>query len=184
MLDTMEPPLPPGEVNEQLQLYKKVFLIYPLTPAVSLEAVRALEEHSFWSVDAQIWTTAKLNQVPTVLSEDVPVRVAVEGVTFDNPPAEEFDLGELSSEEPSIAPDNPSDQRGGESLRLSWGSKRCLMLEKDIGTAIARVIRLWRALDADGSSCADGPFARTLPTRTPSFVDRARSPMERSLKSA
>jgi predicted nucleic acid-binding protein len=61
MLDTMEPPLPPGVVYEQLQLYKKVFPIYPLTPAVSLEALRAVEEHSFRSFDAQIWATAKLN---------------------------------------------------------------------------------------------------------------------------
>jgi hypothetical protein len=61
MLDTMEPPLPPGEVCEQLQLYKKVFPVYPPTPAVFLEAVRAVEEHSFRSVDAQIWATAKLN---------------------------------------------------------------------------------------------------------------------------
>ena len=80
MLDTMEPPLPPGEVYEQLQLYKKVFPVYPLTPAVSLEAVRAVEEHRFRSVDAQIWATAKLNQVPIVLNEDVPIGATVEGV--------------------------------------------------------------------------------------------------------
>jgi predicted nucleic acid-binding protein len=61
MLDTMEPPLPPGVVYEQLQLYKKVFPIYPLTPAVSQEALRAVEEHSFRSFDAQICATAKLN---------------------------------------------------------------------------------------------------------------------------
>ena len=95
MLYKMEPPLPPGEVYEQLQLYKKVFPIYPLTPAVSLEAVRAVEEHSFRYFDAQIWATAKLNQVPIVLSEDFPVGATVEGVTFENPLAEEFDLGEL-----------------------------------------------------------------------------------------
>jgi len=95
MLYKMEPPLPPGEVYEQLQLYKKVFPPYSLTPAVSLEAVRAVKEHSFRFFDAQIWATAKLNQVPVVLSEDFPVGVTVEGVTFENPLAEEFDLSEL-----------------------------------------------------------------------------------------
>lgn len=100
MLYKMEPPLPPEEVYEQIQLYKEVFPIYPLTPAVSLEAVRAVEEHSFCSFDAQIWATAKLNQVPIVLnedflSEDFPVGATVEGVTFENPLAEEFDLSAL-----------------------------------------------------------------------------------------
>ena len=95
MLNKMEPPLPPEEVYEQLQLYKKVFPTYPLTPAVSLEAVRAVKEHSFRHFDAQIWATAKLNQVPVVLSEDFPVGATVEGVSFENPLAEEFDLTEL-----------------------------------------------------------------------------------------
>jgi predicted nucleic acid-binding protein len=62
---------------------------------VSLEAVRATDEHSFRFFDAQIWACAKLNQVPVVLSEDVPVGATVEGVTFENPLAEEFDLTEL-----------------------------------------------------------------------------------------
>jgi len=92
MLYKMEPPLPPEEVYEQIQLHKKVFPTYPLTPAVSLEAVRAVEEHSFRFFDAQIWATAKLNQVPIVLSEDFPVGATVEGVTFENPLAEDYDL--------------------------------------------------------------------------------------------
>jgi len=95
MLYKMEPPLSPEEVYEQIQLYKKIFPTYPLTPAVSLEAVRAVEEHSFRFFDAQIWASAKLNQVPVVLSEDFPVGATVEGVTFENPLAEEFDLAEL-----------------------------------------------------------------------------------------
>jgi predicted nucleic acid-binding protein len=95
MLYTMEPPLPPDAIYEQVQLYKKVFPVYPLTPAVSLEAVRAVKEHSFRYFDAQIWATAKLNQIPVVLSEDFAVGATVEGVTFENPLAEEFDLTDL-----------------------------------------------------------------------------------------
>jgi predicted nucleic acid-binding protein len=37
----------------------------------------------FW--DAQIWATAKLNQIPQVLSEDFQHGRAVEGVEFVNP---------------------------------------------------------------------------------------------------
>lgn len=95
MLYKMKPPLPPEEVHEYLQLYKKTFPIYPLTPAVSLEATRGVEEHSFRYFDAQIWAAAKLNQIPVVLSEDFPVGATVEGVTFENPLDEEYDLGGL-----------------------------------------------------------------------------------------
>jgi len=40
MLYKMEPRLSPGDVYEQLQLYKQIFPVYPLTSAVSREAVR------------------------------------------------------------------------------------------------------------------------------------------------
>ena len=33
MLYKLEPPLPPEEVYEHIQLYKKVFPTYPLTPS-------------------------------------------------------------------------------------------------------------------------------------------------------
>jgi len=37
----------------------------------------------FW--DAQIWATAKLNQIPKILSEDFQHGRAIEGVVFVNP---------------------------------------------------------------------------------------------------
>lgn len=95
MLYKMTPPLSPDDVYNHLQLYKQVFPTYPLTPAVSLEAVRAVKEHSFRYFDAQIWACAKLNQVPTLLSEDFPVGATVEGVSFENPLADDFDLAAL-----------------------------------------------------------------------------------------
>lgn len=95
MLYKMEPPLPPGDVYTQMELYKRVFPIFPLTASVSLEAARGTEAHSFRFFDAQIWAVAKLNQVPVVLSEDFPVGSTVEGVTFENPLDETFDLADL-----------------------------------------------------------------------------------------
>ena len=95
MLYKMEPRLSPVDVSEQLHLCKQIFPIYPLTSAVSLEAVRSVEEHSFRYFDAQIWACAKLNQVPMILSEYFPVGATVEGVTFENPLAESFDLSDL-----------------------------------------------------------------------------------------
>lgn len=95
MLYKMKPRLPPDEIYEQIHLYRQVFPIYPLTAAVSLEAVRGVRDHSFRFFDAQIWACAKLNQVPVVLSEDFPVSATVEGVTFENPLDETFELSSL-----------------------------------------------------------------------------------------
>jgi predicted nucleic acid-binding protein len=38
---------------------------------------------AYW--DAQIWATAKLNQIPTILSEDFQHKRRIEGVEFRNP---------------------------------------------------------------------------------------------------
>lgn len=94
-LYTLEPPLAPDEVAEQIELYREVFPILPLTPVVVQEAVRGVRDHSFSYFDAQIWATAKLNQAPAVLSEDFPVGATVEGVTFINPLAEDTDPADL-----------------------------------------------------------------------------------------
>ncbi len=38
---------------------------------------------SFW--DAQVWATAKLNQIPVVLSQDFASGSVIEGVQSENP---------------------------------------------------------------------------------------------------
>jgi predicted nucleic acid-binding protein len=42
--------------------------------------------------DAQIWASARLNQIPTVFSEDFASGSTVEGVTFINPFDKDFKL--------------------------------------------------------------------------------------------
>ncbi len=91
----LEPPLSPDEVNEQVELYREVFPVLPLTSSMILEAIRGVRDHSFSYFDAQIWAAAKLNQVPVVLSEDFPVGATIEGVTFVNPLSDEVDLADL-----------------------------------------------------------------------------------------
>jgi len=56
-----------------------------VTRPIVLEAGLGCGRHqlSFW--DAQIWATAKLNQIPTVLSEDFTHGQRIEGVAFLNP---------------------------------------------------------------------------------------------------
>ena len=50
---------------------------------------------SYW--DAQLWATARLNQVDLVLSEDFQDGRVLHGVRFVNPFAPSFDLAALVS---------------------------------------------------------------------------------------
>ncbi len=61
------------------------FRVHDLTLAIVLEASRGVRLHglSYW--DAQIWASAKLNQVPVILTEDTPSASVIEGVLFLNP---------------------------------------------------------------------------------------------------
>ena len=88
----LRPPVPADDVYRQVGLYERAFPVYPLTPAVVLEAVRGVRDHGFPYYDAQVWAAAKLNQVPVVLSEDFASGSTVEGVTFVDPFGEGFDV--------------------------------------------------------------------------------------------
>lgn len=87
--------VPPDRVYRQVERYEKLFPVYPLTAAVILEAVRGVRDHQLAYYDAQIWAVAKLNQMPTVLSEDFNSGASLEGVTFLNPLEASFDLASL-----------------------------------------------------------------------------------------
>ena len=91
----LKPPVPADDVYRQVGLYERTFPVYPLTPAVVLEAVRGVRDHQLPYYDAQIWAAAKLNQVPVVLSEDFATGSTVEGVTFVDPFAEGFEVETL-----------------------------------------------------------------------------------------
>jgi len=56
-----------------------------LTSLVVLEAVRGARDHhlSYW--DSLVWATAKMNQVPAVLSDVFSHNSVIEGVRFTNP---------------------------------------------------------------------------------------------------
>ena len=88
--------LPPPRARQALEHFARSFQVFPITPQIVLEAGLAVEEHhvSFW--DAQIWATAKLNQVPVVLSEDLQGWEFLEGVQFVDPLPESFDLSLLT----------------------------------------------------------------------------------------
>jgi predicted nucleic acid-binding protein len=85
------PRLSVAEAEREVERFIGSWRILPLTPPVVLEAARGVRVHhlSFW--DAQLWATARLNQVPTIFSGDFGART-VEGVRFVNPFAAGFDL--------------------------------------------------------------------------------------------
>jgi predicted nucleic acid-binding protein len=63
-----------------------------VTRLIVLEAVRGVRQHRLSYYDAQIWATARLNQVPTIFTEDFEDGCRLEGVQFVNPLASGFDL--------------------------------------------------------------------------------------------
>lgn len=84
--------MPPEEAYRRLELYERAWNVVAITPPIVLEAARGAVAHqlNFW--DALIWATAKLNQIPVILSEDFRSGASLEGVRFINPLSDDFDL--------------------------------------------------------------------------------------------
>ncbi len=78
-------PLTVAQAGRQIDLARRLWPVLPVTEAIVVEAARAVMEHrlSFW--DAQLWASAKLNQVALILSEDFSSGQSVETVSFLDP---------------------------------------------------------------------------------------------------
>lgn len=89
-------PLTPTEAEQSVAHFLRSWTVYDISSWAVLEATRAAQRYqmSYW--DALLWTTAKLNRVPTVLSEDFQHGRLLEGVRFINPFAPDFDLESLA----------------------------------------------------------------------------------------
>ena len=85
-------PLPIADAYERIKNYAAAWTILDLTELIVLEAARGVRDHQFSFWDAQIWATARLNQIPMVLSEDFQAGSNIEGVRFINPFEREFDI--------------------------------------------------------------------------------------------
>jgi predicted nucleic acid-binding protein len=87
------------DTNEQAERsitnYARSWPVYPITSQAVLDAVRAVRQHQLAYWDALIWATARLNGVPTILTEDQPSSSLIEGVRFINPLDQRFDLARL-----------------------------------------------------------------------------------------
>jgi predicted nucleic acid-binding protein len=88
------PILPIDEVQTQVEWLVDSFTVYDVTPFIIFEALRGVRQHRLSYFDAQIWATAKLNQVPTIFTEDFQNGRLLEGVLFVNPFHADFDFEE------------------------------------------------------------------------------------------
>lgn len=86
----LKPPLPLTDARSELASLARTWPILPVTPLVVLEAARGVDQHglSYW--DAQVWATARLNQIDVVLTEDFGEGRVIDGVAFRNPFAPGF----------------------------------------------------------------------------------------------
>jgi len=90
----LDPPLTPTQAYEQVSMLTETWSVFSLTPQIILEATRGVRDHQLSYYDAQIWASARLNQIPIVFSEDFQDDHTLEGVRFINPFADEFDVEE------------------------------------------------------------------------------------------
>jgi predicted nucleic acid-binding protein len=90
----LAPPLPPEDALNQVESFMRLWPVFDLTPLMVLEAGRGVRDHQLSYYDAQIWASARLNQVPVIFSEDFTDGSMLEGVRFVNPFADGFVLGE------------------------------------------------------------------------------------------
>jgi len=88
----LQPPLTIEEAYDRIQNYLLSWKILDITGAIVLEAVRGVRTYQMAYWDAQIWASAKMNQVPVVFSEDFGKGVIIEGVRFVNPFGSNFNI--------------------------------------------------------------------------------------------
>ena len=81
----LKAPLKADEAYGRVKNYLQSWNVVDLTGMIVLEAARGVRDHQFNFWDAQIWATAKLHQIPVILSEDFKVGGVVEGVHFVDP---------------------------------------------------------------------------------------------------
>ncbi|MHC5832063.1 MAG: PIN domain-containing protein, partial [Nostoc sp.] len=61
--------LTPAEALVRMRNYLAACHVVDITRLISLEAIRGVETHHFGFWDAQIWATARLNQIEEVYSD-------------------------------------------------------------------------------------------------------------------
>ena len=80
------------EALDQTSRLADALPVLDITRLIVLEAGRGAQRHGLSYYDAQIWATARLNQIPTIFTEDFEHGRRIEGVQFLNPLTPDFNL--------------------------------------------------------------------------------------------
>lgn len=88
-------PLAPADARRQVVRLIDAWRVLPVTSLIVLEATRGVRDFGLPYWDAQLWATARLNQIGLVLSEDFQDQGLIDGVRFVNPFASSFDVATL-----------------------------------------------------------------------------------------
>lgn len=88
-------PLSLQEASERVHRFCQLWPVLEMNEMVVCEAIRGVKDHQFSYWDAQVWASARLNQVGLVLSEDFASNSQVEGVRFVNPLLPGFEISRL-----------------------------------------------------------------------------------------
>ncbi len=88
-------PLTLEDAVVRIENFCRTWTVLPLNEMIICEALRGVQLHQFSYWDAQIWASARLNQVSLVLSEDFSHNQVVESIRFFNPFRPEFGPAEL-----------------------------------------------------------------------------------------
>jgi predicted nucleic acid-binding protein len=91
-LRNLKAPLTAAAAMEQAAHLAEAFSILDLTVPIVLEAARGVRDYQMSYYDAQLWATARLNQIPVIFSEDFASNTSRDNVHFVNPFAPSFDL--------------------------------------------------------------------------------------------
>jgi predicted nucleic acid-binding protein len=84
------PSLTSAQALDQVTLFTRLWPVFDLTPMIVMEAGRGVRDHKLSYYDAQVWATARLNQLSVVFSEDFRDGSILEGVRFVNPFSPKF----------------------------------------------------------------------------------------------
>jgi predicted nucleic acid-binding protein len=79
-----------AQALNQVTLFTRLWPVFDLTPMIVMEAGRGVRDHKLSYYDAQVWATARLNQLSVVFSEDFRDGSILEGVRFVNPFSPKF----------------------------------------------------------------------------------------------
>lgn len=90
----MKDPLSLRDASKRVERLAQIWPVLDISGLIVLEAFRGVRSHhlNFW--DAQIWATARLNQIYVLFSEDAVGDRALEGVRYVNPFAGDFKIND------------------------------------------------------------------------------------------